>query len=359
MLKKTIRRLGALAMVLAMAVSVFAVNASAADTGEETPAVTHATVSFNKVIDMTNATGANVPAGKYSFTVESGTAVPATADSPEIKAGVGKPIITDVEYGYGNYGTNDETKTATVDFTGITFPTAGIYRYKITETASTNTDVAIDAAPVRYLDVYVVNTANGTKIEWYVLLKTAVTPTKNTNGQWDYGTANKSEGFTNTYTTYTLNLQKIIAGNMANMTEKFEFTINFEGPAGAKFKYGNETITLGTDGKASLTIPELGHKATALIQGIPSTVSYTIAETVKTNAGYETAYTQTGVEGSTNGVTTTKKVMGKQNNEVVFTNTKINVSPTGVIMTIAPYALMVVLAGAFAVVFLTRRNRAE
>ena len=31
----------------------------------------------------------------------------------------------------------------------------------------------------------------------------------------------------------------------------------------------------------------------------------------------------------------------------------------GVIMTIAPYALMVVLAGAFAVVFLTRRNRAE
>lgn len=38
MLKKTIRRLGALAMVLAMAVSVFAVSASAA--GEETPAPT-------------------------------------------------------------------------------------------------------------------------------------------------------------------------------------------------------------------------------------------------------------------------------------------------------------------------------
>lgn len=34
MLKKTIRRLGALAMVLAMAVSVFAVNASAVDATE-------------------------------------------------------------------------------------------------------------------------------------------------------------------------------------------------------------------------------------------------------------------------------------------------------------------------------------
>lgn len=40
-------------------------------------------------------------------------------------------------------------------------------------------------------------------------------------------------------------------------------------------------------------------------------------------------------------------------------NDKKGTSPTGVIMTIAPYALMVVLAGAFAVVFLTRRNRAE
>ena len=37
MLKKTIRRLGALAMVLAMAVSVFAVNASAVE-GKQEPA---------------------------------------------------------------------------------------------------------------------------------------------------------------------------------------------------------------------------------------------------------------------------------------------------------------------------------
>lgn len=44
---------------------------------------------------------------------------------------------------------------------------------------------------------------------------------------------------------------------------------------------------------------------------------------------------------------------------VAYTNTKQVTTPGGVIMTIAPYALMVVLAGAFAVVFLTRRNRAE
>lgn len=44
---------------------------------------------------------------------------------------------------------------------------------------------------------------------------------------------------------------------------------------------------------------------------------------------------------------------------VAYTNERNASTPGGVIMTIAPYALMVVLAGAFAVVFLTRRNRAE
>ena len=50
---------------------------------------------------------------------------------------------------------------------------------------------------------------------------------------------------------------------------------------------------------------------------------------------------------------------GKGNETVDYDKPVIRLTPGGVIMTIAPYALMVVLAGAFAVVFLTRRNRAE
>lgn len=56
MLKKTIRRLGALAMVLAMAVSVFAVSASAAEGDtEQTPA--SANPKFSKTVEVkgTNA----------------------------------------------------------------------------------------------------------------------------------------------------------------------------------------------------------------------------------------------------------------------------------------------------------------
>lgn len=351
MLKKTIRRLGALAMVLAMAVSVFAVNASAVD--EVVPA-TNATVSFTKTIDVTAAKGANTPAGTYKFNIAPGSAVSATATTPEIKAGVAGATIDDVVFRYGDAA----SKTVNVNFDNVSFPTAGIYRYIITEVSSSNIDVVIDENATRYLDVYVVNDGSSRKIKWSILTSTLQNPTKNDNGQWDYGTA-KSNGFTNKYTTYTLNLKKMIAGEMANMTETFEFTISFEGAAGASFKYGDTTITLDEEGKASLTIPELGHEGMAVIKGIPSTVKYTIAETVKGNEGYTTTYTQTDVTGAQSGATTTKKEMGKKDNSVVFTNTKDASTPTGVIMTIAPYALMVVLAGAFAVVFLTRRNRAE
>ena len=354
MLKKTIRRLGALAMVLAMAVSVFAVNASAEGGTEEVVPATNATVSFTKTIDMSKAEGANTPAGTYTFTIVPGTAVAATATTPEIKAGVAGATIADVGFAYGDA----ERKTVNVNFDNVSFPTAGIYRYVITETNSSNTDVVIDENATRYLDVYVVNDGNSRKIKWSILTSTLKNPTKNDNGQWDYGTA-KSDGFTNKYTTHKLSLTKKVTGDMANLSEKFDFTINFKGPAGASFTYNKNTITLDEKGEYSLTNIELNNDTGAAeITGIPSNVSYTITENINASEGYTTSYTQTDTNGGT-GTATTEKTMGAKDNAVEFTNHKDSVSPTGVIMTIAPYALMVVLAGAFAVVFLSRRNRAE
>lgn len=70
MLKKTIRRLGALAMVLAMAVSVFAVNASAADTdtGSDTgTGTTQTDAVVTKVVTKGQYTYA--PDAEFEFTV--------------------------------------------------------------------------------------------------------------------------------------------------------------------------------------------------------------------------------------------------------------------------------------------------
>ena len=62
MLKKTIRRLGALAMVLAMAVSVFAVNASAV---EETEPVASPAVSKK----ITKSANTYVPNASFEFEI--------------------------------------------------------------------------------------------------------------------------------------------------------------------------------------------------------------------------------------------------------------------------------------------------
>ena len=83
--------------------------------------------------------------------------------------------------------------------------------------------------------------------------------------------------------------------------------------------------------------------------------SFTITETDANKDEYTTTYTvgTDAVKSYDNEITATGAKL------VTVYNKAQDTPSTGVIMTIAPYALMVVLAGAFAVVFLTRRNRAE
>ena len=91
---------------------------------------------------------------------------------------------------------------------------------------------------------------------------------------------------------------------------------------------------------------ELGHDASYTITNIPVGVTYTVTE--ENSGAYTPSYLgETGT------------IAADTEASATVTNTKNATTPGGVIMTIAPYALMVVLAGAFAVVFLTRRNRAE
>ena len=96
----------------------------------------------------------------------------------------------------------------------------------------------------------------------------------------------------------------------------------------------------------------------AVITGIPSTVEYTVTEKIDAKEGYTTSYTINGVS-EIKGTTTNEHTMGKANNAVVCTNTKDAVTPTGIMMNVAPYVLMVAVAAVLAVVFLRRKNNFE
>lgn len=358
MLKKTIRRLGALAMVLAMAVSVFAVNASAAVT---TPKIT-------KTINA--AANVKAPATSFDFTIAN---VVAAADAKGVVATLedGTPVY---EGKTGGVTFENGTTTGTIEFdadgaltksANLTFDTTkftrpGVYAYTISEVVPAQDKDKYDGmsydAQAKTLYVYVVNGANGSLV---------------VDGCEFLGEKAKGDGvFTNTYTTKNLRVIKKITGTQGVQSDKFSFTVTVTGVSGEKYTMviyntGNDnnptTVTL-TSGKAS-DVFELSGDQYAMIYGLSENDTFTVTETTANSAGYKTTYgVATGItngDATVTGTTTISEKMGATDKTATVRNDKSPATPGGVIMTIAPYALMLVLAGAFAVVFLSRRNRAE
>ena len=318
-------------------------------------------VTFTKTLNMSEAQGASVPDVQFPYLITPGTAIPATDDSPEILAGItgnegSSPSIANVAFSHGDTVTDNKVvKTVTVNFAGVKWEKPGIYRYTITELGSGNADVTNDSTTTRTLDVYVVNDGNGGyKIASQAMIEGTGAPEGNA-----YDTDSKSDGFVNSYKTYQLSLSKVVDGDMADKGRTYNFTINFEGPANASFKMGDDTITLNAAGRGSANIA-LTNGSTKDIKGIPSTVKYTVVENINKNEGYTVSYkVNTQSVDSTvadAAVTAAQQEMGKTNNAVVCTNYKAAVTPTGVAMTVAPYILMVAVAGIFAILFLRRRH---
>ena len=257
-------------------------------------------VTFTKTLDMSAAVGASVPDVEFAYEITPGAHVAAKEDSPEILAGIGKPEIANVVFSHEDTALNSSVeKIVTVDFSKVNWTAQGIYRYT---------------------------------------------------------TESKSDGFTNSYKTYALSLKKVVDGTMGDKGRTYNFTINFEGPANASFKMGEETITLNNAGIGSTNIG-LTNGSMKTINGIPSTVKYTVVENINKNDGYTVSYTVGGTDAtSATYATSTEKIMDKADNVVVCTNLKNAVTPTGIAMTVAPYILMVAVAGIFAVLFLRRRH---
>lgn len=373
MKSKKVKRLSAMLMASAMMVATLGMSVCAEGANTDV-ATNNMTVPFTKTLNMNSAEGASVPDVTFEYTItpvtdnnpNSDVLVAATSTSPEILEGVGSPTVGNAAFTHSD-NTSNLTKQVNVSFSSGTFTKPGIYRYKITENATSNTDITNDANPDRYLDVYVVyDNQNNLVIEHSVLLNTNTTPIyDSTTGAPDYGTTNKSTGYTNSYKTYSLTLDKVVKGNMGDKTRDYKFTINFEGPANASFTCDSTIITLDANGKGSYTFNIKDADDAIEIKGIPSTVKYTVIENINNNDGYTTtakvnSTSITEVNDSDNTkVTFTEQIMGKNNNAVVVTNEKNSSTPTGIITTIAPFAIMVILAAAVAVVFLRRRNRAE
>lgn len=341
MLKKTIRRLGALAMVLAMAVSVFAVNASAANSPEQ--------VTITKT--LTKAAKAPVPATSFEFTITPGTVADGTTvDGVPVVAG--SAAITDITYANPTVNTDGTQVTYVATVTLPTYTAPGIYNYEVKEVEGSYDGMSYDKN-THSMNVYVNN-----KNEVYGVTVDGIAYGK--------GDSKKDLTFNNTYTTYKLTVNKVVAGLMGVQGDEFDFTVRITGAKDEEYtivKAGGQSETIKTAEVALKNGSKIYVATTTVtltggqnfeVYGLSESDKFEIVEADYSSDGYKTTNTKVA-----DSLTTGTVTMGKTNQEVTYTNTKQPTSPTGVIMNIAPYALMVVLAGAFAVVFLTRRNRAE
>lgn len=366
MLKKTIRRLGALAMVLAMAVSVFAVNASAV--GEQEPTTTP-TMTANITKKITKEANVYLPNATFTFTAtvanpgqssdtnytnpgadalqlsNEGVITSAPSEDATILAKAG-----DVEVGTVNI-TVDTTKFSK---DGKAMP--GTYYYDITETGSYDGMTYVGAAR-KY--VVIIDSKGEVLSQGFV---------KWNEEKQEY---EKDTGdFVNAYNTKNLTITKKVEGTAGDKNKEFSFTVTItnantsaeewyrvvKGDSSIVIKNGTYTFTLKNNESITFT-------------GLSENDSYTVTEAdYVTNDKYNAPTAKLGgnnLDMNKNTVdskvvyTASVEKMGKTANDVTVTNKKDFATPGGVIMTIAPYALMLVVAGAFAVVFLSRRNRAE
>lgn len=381
--------------------------------------------------DHTSETAVDVPDITYTYKVDpvtlssdAATVTDRDGYTVNVSSGVedGLKIGDDATAAFGNSTTDKKTINITGNRGIVTdtfeikldsekFNTAGIYRYKITETADP-TDVASagilrpnDYTAVRYVDVYVRLNEEGKAEIYGTVVFSASSDEEDVLAEGENATQ-KTEGFTDKSDITdpkkkdTTDPDKYkdcdpyegetaIKNGLADTYPLMNYTVkkSVSGDATFDFKVtvsdANNVFTFDGDGKSKTVSKEgvsiektLGNGGTIVLKDIPATASIAVSETNK--AANNSAYMVTAKDGETvlinnklmeagatgtqgfaatafatiSGDTLTKKL-----NETVFTNSAKEISVTGVLFTVAPFAALAGVGTLFAGLFIKNRKR--
>lgn len=359
---------------------------------------TGSSVNVEKYLVMDQ--NANVPNVTFSYAIAAGAAQDASDGNAAVYAGndankvTGTPTAASVTFAAGDTtyttpqdlggntkapaGTKDAVtlaagekyarKEIAVDFSGVTFKEPGVYRYVLTESASSSLGITDDSDTTRIMDVYVEDNNGALAITGYVLHNNEADAKVPTDGSLPTVASGKAKGFQNTYTTHDLTISKTVSGNAASHDEYFEFKVKIEGAvagtvydvdlanadATTKTNAINTTahtnpasLTVGSDGTIEQSF-WLQHGQSIMIKGLANNTKYTITEDDATldKSGYTTTVAQTG---DTDG-TFTADARKLENAAITadttdaFTNAKSTTIPTGLYQMILPSVLFVGIA---------------
>lgn len=262
-----------------------------------------------------------------------------------------------------------------------TFPRAGLYRYVVTEVDPSFPGLK-ETAPTSggyYLDVYVVNkpVTQGQPPEREIADVFAWDTTKGTGSSMALLAKYKTNkfAFTNTYITHSLTVSKTVAGNAADMTKKFEFTLSLTPDENDEVfvldvfnSDGSVTQTLldaPTLGTAITKKVSLGNGESFTVFGLSAQDQYSVVESdAQAKDGTYTVGINQG-EGSGTSDTIDEKtftVSGNtdtSNDVFKYTNTRTSTLPTNYISTYGPYIAGLAVLGGLGFAMLRKKKASE
>lgn len=368
-MKKRTLKLMAVAMVFALIFAFAALPASAATT--YTPIGGTTTITKNLVVES----DANIPDITFAYTITRGEHEDPTSGTIEILASdvgasIGNATFSNSDtantiaglptdpQGSPTAGKKYAQKSVTVTFPSNSFTKPGVYRYVIAETDGRKPGVTYDTTS-RYLDVFVVAdpTTNALSVDSYVLRNSATSI--GTDGEYTTDPGVKSSGYTNTVTQYDFEFSKAITGNQGDKNKLFTFTVNITNAIPGTYPVETtgvanavSSITIGSDGSYTGNI-DLTDGSSVRIVNLNKDAVCTVSEDAEDYTPTHVIDNGSSVSGNNSGGIT----LADADHSVAFTNTRNGIIPTGVLLTIAPFAIGLLLFGALAVFLIARKKR--
>lgn len=414
-MKKSFKKFGvivlALAMVFALTIPAMAAEGEVDFTDThgvvgaftaDNPTVQGRVVKLQKELTVYNADEAtvNAPVMTYSYTITGlseskalkddgtmhnpqGPVAVLTKDASGLAPTItGVSLTNDIPLNASEAGTANKFPI-TIDFTSVTFPAAGVYRFQISETTTVDTKNAAGItdggiAEILYLDVYV---KGNNEIYGYVCFK------NNNNIDGTDGTsvagAEKTEGFTtgdtdgngtveademaDKYYTFNVTVSKTLTGDDGMKDNQFPFSVDFtnasvtasiktivkpEGTATGSAKTGavsalDDTPTIADGGSVKYIGIPVGVTAptTVAVYETNNVTGTVYKSSFKVDNGTAStaksiSWEDTKNQSDTAELTVTANAADATAHTIAFTNVLEVISPTGVVIRVAPFAAM-------------------
>ena len=297
-------------------------------------------------------------------------------------------------------------KAFDLDFSGVSFPEPGVYRYVLTEDNADTDNLGSGIKHVgnyqKTLDVYVKDTDGVLSVQSYVLYNSIITTApaisndevlklNNKVDRTDTTNTDKTDGFVNEYGSKSLSFAKKVEGNQGSKDKYFKFTVKIENASGANLKVvmdnaetaptvNNATVYTAAVMAAANGIDEndtvagqqlvidsneksydfyLNNGQYITLEGLPKGATYTVSEDAEEYTAADGA--TLGTAPDTNAFTDAKTGdIGDNDIKTGFTNTKNGMIPTGVILSIAgPAILGIAVVGGIVYMIIKRKKEEE